>query len=100
MGDGDELLIFERVRVLAVAAGAVRCLIGDKRVWLPREHIKGTLCRRGDCGRLLIRRWVAHDRHLAVPQAARAIEPGLPALRDRQPRRLHLLRHQGSPKTI
>ena len=66
-GDADELLAYERVRVLNVTAGAMHCQIGDKRVWLPREHIRGTLRCRGDSGRLLVRRWVAVDRHLALP---------------------------------
>jgi hypothetical protein len=66
-GDADELLPFERVRVLNVTSGAMHCLIGDKSVWLPREHIRGTLRCRGDIGRLLIRRWVAVDRNLPLP---------------------------------
>ena len=66
-GDADELLAFERVRVLNVTSGAMRCLIGDKRVWLPREHIRGALRCRGDSGRLMVRRWVAVDRKLALP---------------------------------
>ena len=43
--------------------------VGRKRVWLPREHIKGTLCCQGDIGRLLVRRWVAVDRKLILPTA-------------------------------
>ena len=66
-GDADDLLAFDRVRVLNVTAGAMHCLIGDKRVWLPREHIRGTLRCRGDSGRLLVRRWIAVDRRLALP---------------------------------
>ena len=73
-GDADDLLAFDRVRVLNVTAGAMHCLIGDKRVWLPREHIKGTLCCQGDIGRLLVRRWVAVDRKLILP-AAPAVVP-------------------------
>ena len=66
-GDADELLVFEQVRVLNVTSGAMRCLIGDKRVWLPREHVDGALRCRGDSGRLLVRRWVAIDRKLTLP---------------------------------
>ena len=68
-GDAHELLAFEHVRVLNVMPGALRCMVGGKRVWLPREHIKGTLCCRGDIGRLLVRRWVAVDRKLPLPAA-------------------------------
>ena len=68
MRDGDdELLVYEQVRVLNVTSGAMRCLIGDKRVWLPRQHISGTLSCRGDSGTLRVRRWVATDRKLALP---------------------------------
>jgi hypothetical protein len=66
-GDGDELLLFKGVRVLAATAGALRCLIGDRRVWLPRQHIKGLLLCRGDRGPLLVRRWIARDRALPIP---------------------------------
>ena len=91
-GDANELLAFERVRVLNVTSGALHCLIGDKRVWLPREHIKGTLCCRGDSGRLLVRRWVALDRNLALPAAPLVVQLSCQALRVLQPRRLRLLR--------
>ena len=68
MRDGDdELLVYEDVRVLNVTSGAMRCLIGEKRVWLPREHISGMLWCRGDSGTLRVRRWVAIDRKLALP---------------------------------
>jgi hypothetical protein len=95
MGDGDanELLAFEHVRVLNVTSGALRCLIGGKRVWLPREHIKGALWCRGDSGRLLIRRWVALARNLTLPVASAAAWLGREPLRAvPPPRRLRLLR--------
>jgi hypothetical protein len=63
----DELIAFERVRVVGSTAAALHCAIGNKHVWLPREHIKGQLWSRGDCGTLLVRRWIALDRHLIVP---------------------------------
>jgi hypothetical protein len=66
-GDPNERLVFEQVRVVNVAAGALRCLIGNRRVWLPREHIKGALWCRGDIGRLLLRRWIAIARDLTFP---------------------------------
>ena len=72
-GDADELLSFTGVRVLRATAGALRCLIGDKRVWLPRQHIKGALLCRGDSGTLLVRRWIALDRRLAIPGALRLL---------------------------
>jgi hypothetical protein len=69
----DELVAFERVRVVTSTAAALQCAIGDKRVWLPREHIKGRLWSRGDCGTLLVRRWIALDRQLRVPDVAAAV---------------------------
>jgi hypothetical protein len=92
-GTANELLAFEHVRVLNVTPGALRCLIGGKRIWLPREHIKGTLWCRGDSGRLLVRRWVALDRHLTVPSAPASVRLSCQPLRGiPPPRRLHLLR--------
>jgi len=87
--EGDELVAFERVRVVSSTATALQCAIGDRRVWLPREHIKGRLWSRGDCGTLLVRRWIALDRHLAVPDVA----PDAPLVCDGPPatRRLRLL---------
>ncbi len=91
--DANELLAFDHVRVLNVMAGALRCLIGDQRVWLPREHIEGILCRRGDSGRLLVRRWVAVDRNLPLAAAPTVVrltcQPFRSVLR---PRRLRLVR--------
>ena len=69
-GDANELLAFEHVRVLNVMPGAMRCLVAGKRVWLPRQHIKGALWCRGDSGRLMVRRWVAVERHLTLPVPA------------------------------
>jgi hypothetical protein len=91
--DAHELLAFDHVRVLNVMAGALRCLIGDKRVWLPREHIKGILRCRGDSGRLLIRRWVAVDRNLPLPAAPAVVRLTCQSLRSVvRPRRLRLVR--------
>jgi hypothetical protein len=90
-GKAQELVAFEQVRILNVASGALYCLIGDKRVWLPREHIKSTLCCRGDRGRLFVRRWVALDRQLVLPGAARVVPLSRPPHRAMQPRRLRLV---------
>jgi hypothetical protein len=71
--DTDELVAIEKVRVVGSTATALHCAIGGKRVWLPREHIRGRLFRRGDSGTLLVRRWVALDRRLAVPDGTPAL---------------------------
>jgi hypothetical protein len=91
--DADELVEFQRVRVVGSTAPALFCAIGGKRVWLPREHIKGNLWCRGDRGTLRIRRWVALDRHLVVPNPMDGVPPAeLPRLRPNQPGRLRVLR--------
>jgi hypothetical protein len=74
-GDADELLVFRGVRVLKATAGALRCLIADRRVWLPRQHIKGRLLRPGDSGTLMVRRWIALDRRLMIPATLRLLSP-------------------------
>ena len=89
--DPNELLLFEQVRVLNVTAGALRCLIQKKRVWLPREHIKGALWCRGDSGRLLVRRWIAEARALTAA-AAPLVHLSCQPFRVPPSRRLHLLR--------
>ena len=77
----DDLVPFARVRVIRTTATALFCAIGDKRVWLPRQHIRGNLLCRGDCGTLLIRRWVALDRHLSGALRRRLGSPSPCALR-------------------
>jgi len=79
-GDADDLLAFTRVRVLKATAGALRCLIGDRRVWLPRHHIKGALACRGDSGTLFVRRWIALDRRLTLPGPLRLLSQPVPAV--------------------
>jgi hypothetical protein len=85
--EADELVAFERVRVVRSTAAALQCAIGDKRVWLPREHVKGRLWSRGDCGTLLVRRWIALDRQLTVPELPPSVHllcsgmPSPPAMR-------------------
>jgi hypothetical protein len=82
--DVDELLAFQRVRVVRSTTPALLCAIGDKRVWLPREHIRGRLWSRGDRGTLFVRRWVALDRRLTLPGESivphqAAAQPNVPA---------------------
>lgn len=60
----DDLLTFRDVRVIRSTSPALLCRIGDKSVWLPREHISGRLWCAGDRGTLFIRRWIARDRRL------------------------------------
>jgi hypothetical protein len=95
-GDANELLAFEHVRVLSVMHGALRCLVAGKRVWLPRQHIKGALWCRGDSGRLMVRRWVAVDRKLTLPAPAvmrLVCQPVSAASRTRRSRRLGRIPH-------
>jgi hypothetical protein len=82
--DSDELVLFSDVRVMASTGAALLCRISGRNVWLPRWHVSGKLWRVGDRGKLFVRRWVASDRSLAVPQrpslASPSISPaGLPA---------------------
>ena len=92
-GDADELLVFTGVRVLKATAGALRCLIADRRVWLPRQHIKGRLLCPGDTGTLLVRRWIARDRRLSIPTPLRLLcHRVLVVQQPRMPRRLRLVR--------
>ena len=88
MSNDDDLVAFRYVRVVRSTAPALFCAIGDERVWLPRRHIRGNLWRRGDCGDLLIRRWVAVDRRLIDPDAA---APWVRSIRWHHAGRLQLL---------
>lgn len=67
VGDDDDLVVFQDVRVVRATAPALLCTIGDRSVWLPRMHISGKLWCAGDRGKLLIRRWVARERQLFSP---------------------------------
>jgi hypothetical protein len=90
--DANDLVPFDDVRLIRATAPALLCRIGEKRVWLPLGHISGRLGRAGDRGKLLIRRWVAHDRHLIDLHRA-AIGAPAPALsRPRLPGHLRLIR--------
>ncbi len=62
--NADEFVVFQNVKLIGSTAQSLFCQIGDQRVWLPRRHTRGKLYGTGDRGQLLIRRWVACDRHL------------------------------------
>ena len=83
--NANDLVAFHGVRIIRSTVPALFCAIASKRVWLPREHIKGKLWNRGDCGTLMVRRWIAVDRHLALPDVA----PGVPIVVDVPERRSH-----------
>ena len=87
----DDLVPFENVTVISSKAPALLCGIGDAQVWLPRRHIRGKLWCAGDRGRLLIRRWVAHDRHLIGADADAPLKLVIPRRRPR----LRLVGHEG-----
>jgi hypothetical protein len=71
--DADDLVPFLDVRIIGSSLAALFCAIGKRRVWLPRLHVVGKLWQRGDRGTLLIRRWVALDRRLAIPRPVVAV---------------------------
>jgi hypothetical protein len=87
----DDLVAFQDVRIVKSTAPAMLCRIGDRTVWLPREHISGKLWCTGDRGKLFIRRWVARDRQLFDPAASPLLASVSPSsLRAR----LHVIRRQ------
>jgi len=94
MDDADALVAFPDVRVLRSTAPALLCRIGEKSVWLPRGHISGKLWCTGDRGKLLIRRWVARDRHLIDLHGAAITSPAPARARVRRPVQLHLVRSE------
>lgn len=87
----DDLIPFDDVRVIRVSASAVLCRIGERSVWLPRGHISGRLWCAGNRGKLLIRRWVALDRHLIDLQGNPIETPPASLSRVRHLGRLHLV---------
>jgi hypothetical protein len=89
--DGDELVVFHDVRVLRSSGPALLCRIGGRSVWLPRGHIAGKLWCTGDRGKLLVRRWVACDRHLIDLNGVTTPMP-VPSVVPRLPARLHVVR--------
>jgi hypothetical protein len=62
----DGFIAFENVRVVGATAQAVQCRIGNRVVWFPRIHVSGNLEVTRQTCRMLVRRWVAHDRHLVA----------------------------------
>jgi len=94
MDDADALVAFPDVRVLRSTAPALLCRIGEKSVWLPRGHISGKLWCTGDRGKLLIRRWVARDRHLIDLHGAAITSPAPARARVHRPVQLHLVRSE------
>jgi hypothetical protein len=91
-GNADDLVPFQDVRVIRSTAPALLCRIGEKSVWLPREHISGKLWCVGDRGTLFIRRWVARDRQLIDLLGAATGSPVPTLSRPRLPGQLHLVR--------
>ncbi len=71
--NADDLVRFRNVTVISSTGTALFCGVGGKSVWLPRRHISGRLRCMGDRGTLLIRRWVARDRHLLRPPGTAAV---------------------------
>jgi hypothetical protein len=87
----DDLVTFSNVRVIESTAADLFCRIGARCVWLPRRHVSGNLRCAGDRGKLLIRRWIARDRHL-IEKPRAAIPAPLSIARSRRRVRLHLVR--------
>jgi len=92
--DAEGLVAFQDVRVIRSTAPALLCRIGERSVWLPRGHISGKLWCTGDRGKLLIRRWVARDRHLIDLHGAAITTPPPSLPRARRPVQLHLVRSE------
>lgn len=90
--DGDELVLFQDVRIISSTAPALLCRIGARSVWLPRRHITGKLWCAGDRGKLFIRRWVALDRQLIDPLAGGTSPAPEPFARSFVPSAIHLVR--------
>jgi hypothetical protein len=90
--DADDLVPFQDVRVIETSGPALRCRIGNRTVWLPRQHISGKLWCSGDRGKLFVRRWLARDRRL-IDQRGEPISPLVPSIaRPYPPGRPHSVR--------
>lgn len=87
--DADRLVAFQNVRLIGATAQALFCQIGRRRVWLPRLHTSGKLYGAGDCGQLLIRHWIACERHLLDP-FGRVTAPPIPPFTSPRSRRQRL----------
>lgn len=88
----NDLLLFDDVTIVGATGGALQCRIGTKIVWLPRHHVDGKLRNRGDRGKLLVRRWVARDRHLIDGHGTGGASPARSDSKPAGARRLHLVR--------
>jgi hypothetical protein len=94
--DADDLVPFRNVTLISSTATALLCGVGGKSVWLPRRHISGRLRCMGDRGTLLIRRWIARDRHLLRPPGTAAVSAFGPSMPWRRlVAQLHLVRGDG-----
>ena len=64
-----DFVTFEDVEVVRKSGPALLCRVEDKEVWIPYVHIvmtdEATIRRPGDCGRLVIPRWLALNLGLA-----------------------------------
>jgi len=92
--DADDLVAFRNVTIVRSTAPALLCRIGNRSVWLPRWHVSGKLWCAGDRGTLLVRRWVARERHLIDLHGIPVVPSLLTMLRPRAPARLHLVRRE------
>jgi len=91
--DADDLVPFRNVTIISSTGTSLFCGVGGKNVWLPRRHVSGRLYTMGDRGTLLIRRWVARDRHLLrPPETAATAVLGASMSRRRLATGLHLVR--------
>jgi hypothetical protein len=89
----DRFVAFQNVKLIGATAQALFCQIGSRRVWLPRRHTSGKLYGAGDRGQLLIRHWLACERHL-LDLLCRGTAPPIPPLTSARSlrRRLRLVR--------
>jgi hypothetical protein len=98
--DADEFVAFQNVKLIESTAQSLFCQIGTQRVWLPRRHTSGKLHGAGDRGQLLIRRWIACERHLLDLLDTGTAPPIAPSVAARSlPGRLRLVRtKRGAPR--
>jgi len=67
--DAVETATFRTVLVIRDIGTAFLCLIGSAQVWVPLTEIRygSELAQVGDCGRLIMSWWFAHNIGLLVP---------------------------------
>lgn len=90
----DGFVAVQNVRVIGSTAQTVHCRIGDRNVWLPRMHVVGRLTTTGNQRRLLVRRWVACDRHLIDVGGVATAATRVPSPRHHPGVQLHLVRSE------